>query len=607
MNVTCTGCPAKYAVPDEKVRGKKVRITCKHCGTNIVVDGSALGGDQNVLPKPAAEPAPLPAAASAPDLTSAAPAPVAAAAPKAASAVAPEATFIVGFLDDRQEPHTLSQIVEMYRSGQIDDDVLVWKDGMADWLSPFDVPEVATAMLKRGVTRKSASTDLAAATDEEQTLIARSPFEDPELAAAAPAPLIAPAPLLAAALAPHAFGASKPAAQPMFPPAAQPAAAAPAAPAAATATPAPKAAAARRAEPRGGAVDLFGSVAEAGGENDSSLDFGSSAPDFGSAAADEPAHKLTGARNESSVLFSLDALTKPEAKANQKQKERDKEQEASAALFGESAPNSLMNVGGGGLAALAAPDFTKPVSATVEPLRASPAAEVYDTTPPNKKKGGWVLLLGSLFGIAAVAGGAFVMMKKQPFAAPAATPSAEMPAATSSAPSAEATAASAAAEASASAAPSTEASTAGAAATAAAAGGAPVAAAAVNKPAGEKKPEAAATAATPATPAAPATTAAPAPAPAPAADGAAFDKNAAVAALGAAAANAGSCKKPDGPTGSGKVSVTFAPSGRATATSVAGELAGTEVGGCVARLFRSAKVPPFSGDPVTVSKSFSVQ
>jgi hypothetical protein len=55
------------------------------------------------------------------------------------------------------------------------------------------------------------------------------------------------------------------------------------------------------------------------------------------------------------------------------------------------------------------------------------------------------------------------------------------------------------------------------------------------------------------------------------------------------------------------VSVTFAPSGRATATSVAGELAGTEVGGCVARLFRAAKVPPFAGDPVTVSKSFTVQ
>ena len=43
MNVACTACPAKYAVPDERVRGKRVRITCKHCGTFIVVDGTTLG------------------------------------------------------------------------------------------------------------------------------------------------------------------------------------------------------------------------------------------------------------------------------------------------------------------------------------------------------------------------------------------------------------------------------------------------------------------------------------------------------------------------------------------------------------------------------------
>ncbi|MET0792306.1 MAG: hypothetical protein ABW061_12360 [Polyangiaceae bacterium] len=42
----------------------------------------------------------------------------------------------------------------------MDDEALVWKDGMADWLSPFDVPEVAAAMLGRGVTRKSSQADL---------------------------------------------------------------------------------------------------------------------------------------------------------------------------------------------------------------------------------------------------------------------------------------------------------------------------------------------------------------------------------------------------------------------------------------------------------------
>src|SRR6478735_6317616 len=63
MNVTCTGCPAKYAVPDEKVRGKKVRITCKHCGTHIVVDGTT----DEALAKAAAQPAPAGAAVRAPD------------------------------------------------------------------------------------------------------------------------------------------------------------------------------------------------------------------------------------------------------------------------------------------------------------------------------------------------------------------------------------------------------------------------------------------------------------------------------------------------------------------------------------------------------------
>jgi hypothetical protein len=40
---------------------------------------------------------------------------------------------------------------------------------------------------------------------------------------------------------------------------------------------------------------------------------------------------------------------------------------------------------------------------------------------------------------------------------------------------------------------------------------------------------------------------------------------------------------------------------------VTGDLAGTTVGSCVARLFRAARVPPFKGDPVSVSKAFTVK
>ena len=86
-----------------------------------------------------------------------------------------------------------------------------------------------------------------------------------------------------------------------------------------------------------------------------------------------------------------------------------------------------------------------------------------------------------------------------------------------------------------------------------------------------------------------------------------FNKQAAIAALGAAAAQAAACKKPDGPTGTGRATVTFATSGRVTSANVSGGgFGGTAVGGCVASIFRRASVPPFSGGTVTVSKSFTI-
>jgi hypothetical protein len=77
--------------------------------------------------------------------------------------------------------------------------------------------------------------------------------------------------------------------------------------------------------------------------------------------------------------------------------------------------------------------------------------------------------------------------------------------------------------------------------------------------------------------------------------------------LTSTAANAASCKEMGGPTGNGRVSITFATSGRPTSVAVTGDLAGTTVGSCVARLFRAARVPAFTGEPVTVAKSFSIE
>lgn len=90
-------------------------------------------------------------------------------------------------------------------------------------------------------------------------------------------------------------------------------------------------------------------------------------------------------------------------------------------------------------------------------------------------------------------------------------------------------------------------------------------------------------------------------------DGKAFDQAAATAALSAAADAARTCKQDGGPTGSGKAKITFAPSGSVTSATIEGPpFAGTPVGGCVASAFSGARVPPFDGSPVSITKSFDI-
>jgi predicted Zn finger-like uncharacterized protein len=87
-----------------------------------------------------------------------------------------------------------------------------------------------------------------------------------------------------------------------------------------------------------------------------------------------------------------------------------------------------------------------------------------------------------------------------------------------------------------------------------------------------------------------------------------FDPAAAAAALTSGAAQASSCRKDGDPSGVASVIITFAPSGRVTSANVSGPpYAGTPTGGCIAAVLRKARVPPFEGDRVTVSKTIVIQ
>lgn len=159
--------------------------------------------------------------------------------------------------------------------------------------------------------------------------------------------------------------------------------------------------------------------------------------------------------------------------------------------------------------------------------------------------------------------------------------------------------------------------------TTAGAGDKPTTVAATDKPSGQGKPSEPETTGKPAEPEPPsgpskaqslaeamaaATPGGGTPPPPPPSTGPEFNKSAATAALNGAAGAASGCKAPSDPAGLVRVSVTFAPSGRATRAVVNGPpYAGTTTGSCVAAAFRTLSVPAFSGDPVTVSKSVSVR
>ena len=636
MNIACTACSARYGVADEKLIGKRVRITCKRCGTVLIVDGNTN---------------PPTVTAS----TSMAPSPPASARPAAeARAPAPEPPFMVAFADGRQEQADIAQIVRFHRAGQLGADSLVWREGMGDWSDPWDVAEISAAFRRMGYSRPTpppapppAAPALRDAADDEATQVVESSpqheaplFDDNEAThvvdssrLASPEPLQDPR----AASRPFAEEDDSPThvgrAEHVAP--ARGNAAAREAqrgrrvssrPPRETAKTEPQRAA-RQVEPQRarterrsrsarpvagpGVEDMFARQRMAGSEEEQA-----DAPQNLGPGYELDIPKLTGARNESSVLFSLDTLLKQEQKSVRPARPPRRD-ESLLVDSGASLP-----FGGGGIApALAAPDFTAPISS---PPPQFAAARVADEEKVRSSRAWLYIVVLVAFGGAGAFGwktGALrpLLVKAgvmpPPPAAASADSAAPRPSATPpqgdrvAAPNSAEPEASAVASASAGTAPRGSAAAERPAAAAAATPRAP----ATGTAAGAATSRATTAATTAATgtheattkekeasheTAAASTTASPA-------GGAAFDTGAAKEVLTAAAGNVASCKEMGGPVGSGKVSITFAPSGRPTSVAVSGAL--TTVGSCVARLFRSVKVPPFAGDPVTVAKGFSLE
>jgi predicted Zn finger-like uncharacterized protein len=476
-----------------------------------------------------------------------------------------------------------AEIVSAYRSGVVNDETYCWKEGMGDWLPLREIAQLYGACTAG---RGAGPTDPPG--DDAATKIQAPPAF---LLGSSPP---ATAPAQAAHGGQNGSGAHYP--------------------------PEPAAPTARRAPGRSPGADLFGAAAQAGGEDDVMTSAPAGIPQAHEARG-ESADKLTGARNENSVLFSLNALTskggvmpqKPLASSAEASGLIDIRQLSAQIGLGErkeSRIDDIMNLAGGGAFS---PSLTAPVLSAppLEDYAAVPQASLTPAAMAKNKKLMLMALGGGAFLVVAAIGVALMLMHRGSEEAsegkekPAASASAESPSASASgAAPAGSVAANDTAQPSASEAPQ---------AAAPAAGGQdqgkesapkeakPAAAAAQSQPkeSAAAKPKQEAPAGVPAAVAAAAGGGA-------AASDAPFNMGEAKSRLAAAAAGVQSCKKGD-QTGTGRVVIVFLPNGTAQSATVTGSpFEGTPAGGCVAARFRGVRVPPFGGSPFSVAKSFTI-
>jgi predicted Zn finger-like uncharacterized protein len=148
MKFSCQQCSTAYNVPDEKVRGKRVRIKCKKCGAPIVVEGPPASAAASPKPIRSLQQTQVGGLVAPPDLASKIAAAKAAAAPKAVVGVEPEWSVAI----DRANPSkmTLPQVFAAFAQGKITPKTLLWKKGLADWKPAFEIPEVKDALMEAG-------------------------------------------------------------------------------------------------------------------------------------------------------------------------------------------------------------------------------------------------------------------------------------------------------------------------------------------------------------------------------------------------------------------------------------------------------------------------
>jgi predicted Zn finger-like uncharacterized protein len=179
MKFLCGNCKAKYQIADEKASGRTLRMKCRKCGHDILIDGHTMpasappppaggraatgrSGASNVSVMPGAArggsgvaplpPRPPPPGAGRPAAASRSKPPVSlsqdfrrhiAAPPEVPQRTAPYDLWHVAIQDVPVGPMTRDELGRKIDAGAVTSDSLCWREGMDDWRPLGELPELA--------------------------------------------------------------------------------------------------------------------------------------------------------------------------------------------------------------------------------------------------------------------------------------------------------------------------------------------------------------------------------------------------------------------------------------------------------------------------------
>jgi len=598
FTVVCTACSARFALPDDlferKFKDRLVTVRCKHCGANICVDGVELAsGPMHEIPVSNRESVDAPKSAEVPvDMTPTVP----------LAEASTEWTVSFSYEDDRELDR--DQIASALERGEIGAETIVWREGMEDWLPIGEVAALADLLpQKADATGGFLGTGMLLDTDGGTLKKKRSPPPHPARRRSSRPPRPGPAASLGAVAQGKTAGKAralsagtlfvdkKP--EPTAPVSIEPESIEPesiepesmdATPAPAAAKPGPKLPTAPKAPVPAWKANLKKAPKSPDEEPPSSgtpalrdLMTASKPPDAKPARKDADVFGLAGdagsllappAFDLTPPTIDVESPAPPPAVAEDAVEVEFESEPAPAPGVAQarqrSSSDSARTIAGllliGGATAFSVWWFGFRAAGTASTPSTTTSAAVETSTPPASS----------------------TAAAQAP--APEPTEATEAPAKSAAAPTTEA--------------PATAAPTTTGPLHAASQPAAPTAEGHTSESAHTTAP-----ASTGKEPSAP-TAAAPTPSTKPEKALGPFNKSAAITALNSVAAAASACRKDGDPSGMAHVVITFAPSGRVTTAQVNGPpFAGTPTGGCIAARMRGARVPAFSGDFVTVSKT----